>query len=899
MRFEEYDAVHLIAYRHDEIESMKKGLKQYRDLLDQGKAFQDDYCVSHFKDESGPVSINDFDDFPALQQYIQEMAYYYDDSARDDIGQRLTTEELFFLCAVVQPELKDDIIKTCQSIIQHGRNPSNVWSLWLTCETAFGIGPLQIVAMRYPEYGYLMAKFLIAQWDEEHMPFHLEALYQWGCHVGVTKDSLKAYCYCDNSIARQQMLGYDIVESLFLTDDPDVDKCFDLLSYLRNAVNGYRIFVDVLSERAKELPLISMASLFDTGGIEAVLKTLVVEILLQHHPELVYDYDELSFDTFKDLMFIDATAEKTIEQLMIDLKDDANVLTSSKTVIEEIIDEEEDFVEKNTKESLHDLLLALDDRDFFVLDQLNQYLLEDREHVYLALAEWLSENKMLQAKKHTKIMQSQVTHGTYLFVAMYIFCDDVKNGCYDELTELVKNCCEAHLETYLLNQLSEHGMWSSRCEFERADNMMPEGDYQTNYVKKVVENYQNWLPIEKYFKTGCFNKYYGQRAFIEAVAYFTNGLEKESRRIGDAQEMLTCLPRRDQLIQLLYLGTKLEGTEFYQICCRALKVFFQCAPVYVVSELAEIETKLKNATEPDIQLSELQHLMTLGLPEEGYWAYQFEFWSDIYSNRHLDEGYAMALLDRLFHGHEMMENAIHFCARSKVTSLIMKGLDIMPMTVKIQDILQSFGINYMMNRLEDNLHHMTYYLDTLIKESQRPVEKVMIDCQAHTNEGLMALLKGYGAKQIDEELALSLQGFYEREEWFLRSCYMNVSDHGLEEVYNVRLLDYVYSMIIMEKPFEIHQIEIVLIDHWSKDYVNAMQRLNQVDYKAFWMSCFDQMFKGTLSHEAVKDLLRDAVKNSNFHGVLGYFDVDIDRLKNYIDDSVKEHIEFVLKIVAH
>lgn len=320
MILEEYEAAQLILYRNDDLDSMRKGMATFRGLLESGKSFEDGYCVTHFKNKGGPIAVSYFDRYPALKAYLTEMAYYYDDSTESDIGEKLTSEELFFLCAVIHPELKEDIIKTSEVIAKFANDLGDSSEMWLTCETAFGIGPLQIVAMQYPEYGYLMSTFLVANWDEEHMPFHLGALYQWVRHVGITGDSLKAFCYCNNTIARQQMFGYDIVETLFLADNPEVYKEFDLLTYFRETANGYDKFVEIFAKRCKESPAEdAMSSFFNgEGDFEEVIQTIVAEILIQHHPEIVYD--EFSFDDFADKQFIDTSAKEAVQKLMVDIK---------------------------------------------------------------------------------------------------------------------------------------------------------------------------------------------------------------------------------------------------------------------------------------------------------------------------------------------------------------------------------------------------------------------------------------------------------------------------------------------------------------------------------------------------------------------------------------------------
>lgn len=323
MRLEEYEAKHLISYKHDDIESMRQALATYRCLLESGKAFEDDYCVCHFNHEGGPISEEHFEGHPALKAYLVEMAYYYNESAASDVQSLTTTEELFFLCAVIHPELEADIAKTCQALVDYAQLIGDSSEMWITCETAFGVSPLQIVAMQYPKYGYLLASFLVACWDEEHMPYHLEALYQWVRHVGVTDDSIKAYCYCDNAMARQSMLGYDIIEDLYFNEKPKLDKAFDLLTYLRETANGYERYVEIIAQRCKERPPIDAFNiLFEEDQDEnEIFETFIAELLIQHHPEVVFEQDELTFDLFATMTFIDSPAKDAVDKLKSDVEE--------------------------------------------------------------------------------------------------------------------------------------------------------------------------------------------------------------------------------------------------------------------------------------------------------------------------------------------------------------------------------------------------------------------------------------------------------------------------------------------------------------------------------------------------------------------------------------------------
>jgi hypothetical protein len=922
MRLEEYEAKHLINYKHDDLDSMRQAMVSFIELLKAGEAFEDDYCVAHFEIEDAGIERSYFEPYPALQAYLKEMAYYNTMDSDYTFKERLTGEELFFLCAVIHPELEEDLLKLCEAIVAYANKASHSWELWITCETAFGIGPLQIMAMQYPKYGYLMAQFLISSWDEEHMPYHLAALYQWVSHVGMTDDSIKAYCYCNNAMARQQMLGYDMVESLFLNDNPQVEKTFDLLSYFKISPDNYQKFVRILAEACqKSQGVNTMSPIFDEDDlIDDVLKTIVAELLIQHHPETVYDYDDLSFDMFEDLNFMESSAKEAVVKLRADIEavlggeiplsfpdQDQEEIDSDMDESDDDDDEEdegENILQTGTlEEKLFYLLLQLDKEDYFRSDEwahLNQFytLVDDnRKDAENLMMNWYSDDQMEASKGYHMGIKNKVSHRTYVLSGVYILYRDALKGQFDTITDLSKKCSEKHLSECVLNALCQDGSWSTRYAYNDIKDEEPTNGYRINYKKETVDSHQLWLPVETYLMTGMFKHYLGQEAFVQVRDYYKNNLNTTYRNIGMYQENYDITYHLSHIFKIMYYGTALEGTSCYGFCKRGLRLMLAAMPVYGVGEIALVEPDLKSVDNLDLQLSKLQVLMGLGLPEEGYWAYQFEFWHEVYEGKGLDEGYAMALLDRLFQGHDMMEKSIHYAARSKVTELMIKGVDAMEMTDNAQLILNNFGVDYVLRCIRENFYVLTQYIDNLLKSNKDNVKTVAFDTGDDDKASLMVGLEGYGAQIVDEGTFNTLKAYY-NENWTLRSCYLNKTEAGYSDVYNKSILDYAYTCLKKSVYSELNTVEIIVIDNWAPAYVDAIQRLSTVDYKQFWLSCFGQMFTGDLSPEQVKNLLKDAVIHYNFYGVVDFFDVHIENLLKYISSPIKERIEFVLKTVG-
>lgn len=924
MRLEEYDAQQIINYKHNDLDSMRQAMTTFRTSLATGDAFKNDYCVSHFKLEDTTITKAYFDDYPALKTYLKEMAYYYRDSDDYEFYEALTTEELFFLCAVINPELEADIVETCKAMVTYAKELNDSSEMWLTCETAFGIGPLQIVAMHYPEYGYLMAQFLVANWDEEHMPYHLAALYQWARHTGVNANSIKAYCHCDNHMARQQMLGYDIVESLFLNENPEVDKSFDLLTFIRTSKDNYNQFIEILANRFKEHPPIgAMTSLFSedsSDDAEDLIGTLMAELLIQHHPESVYDYDEHEFETFETMLFIDTPAKDAVGSLIADIEQvlgseipthDASreAYDEEDAIVNDWDDEDEEVEDKLLKlntldEKLHCLLCELDEEDYFRsneydnLELLYSLINDNRDAAMPILENWLSDTHMETVKEFTNRMKGHVSPATYLLMAVYVVFKDTQKGIFDSITDVSVKCMDKHLSKNLLDLLSEDGEWCSRIEYSLVkDDDESESEYRMNYIKETKEKYEKWRPVENYLKTGAYNNLSDEMAFEAVCHYYKENLKKDDDSIAMHQDKYNIFHSVTHLYRLLYFASLLEGTASYDLSSRALRLMLNCAPVFGVLEIATIKPALTDQENLDRQLQGLQELLPLGLSEEGYWAYQFEFWHDVYGRKDLDETYAMAMIDRLFQGHEMLEKSLHYAPRSKVTELLIKGVDAMEMTDNAQLLFNNFAVDYILRRIKENFYDLTQYIGNLIESNKQSYEKFKIDFGEGSKASQLQELEVYNPTYLEEETLAELSAFYAKE-WTLRTTYINKSENGFSNVHNKSILDYCYTCIKNGQEHSVYDIKIISINNWDTSYVDAIQRLSTVDYEQFWLTCFSQFFTGQLQADHIKDLLNEAVKDYDFHGIADYFDVDLDNLLNYVSEPIKEKIEFILETVG-
>ncbi len=288
MRAEEFETKYEIKYIPGNIESMKNALKYYRELIESGEAFEDSYCVAHF--------------IPEEQGIISD----------DDLKAYLTGEELFFKYAVDFSELEEDLKLTCESIVNYSRELNDSADMWITCEEPFGIKPLYIFASKYPKYGYLLGSFMVPYWDDEHMPESLYTLSSWSNKFGITEDTLKAFCYCDNKRAREIMLGYDNYESCY-EEDEEIDSSFNLLKKFRESPETYELFKKILIERFNNMEFLQYTDSLDCY-VKNPVRELVLDILYLEYPYDIWD-DDFDIDEYLLNIFVEKQADEEAEEI--------------------------------------------------------------------------------------------------------------------------------------------------------------------------------------------------------------------------------------------------------------------------------------------------------------------------------------------------------------------------------------------------------------------------------------------------------------------------------------------------------------------------------------------------------------------------------------------------------
>jgi hypothetical protein len=294
-RLEDAEPKHIITYKKANPESIKSALKQYAQFVNQNIAFENRYCVVLADPEGKELSLSFFKENPPLYEQIKSFVSSQIENDDANILGYILSETVLFACALRFPELEEIVKETLEVFVSYARDINDSSEMWITCEKPFAIEPLLLVANLLPQYGYLLASFMVPYWDDEHMPEPLTSLASWSRNLGITDDTLKAFCYCDNNDARS-----------FMGDEGN----FKILSYLRESEENYLKFKNILLNRFKE-----MTYLITPGASAAIPVTdFVYTLMLCEYPCDRWD-DDFDMDEFFTQTFVNKAADIEIPEL--------------------------------------------------------------------------------------------------------------------------------------------------------------------------------------------------------------------------------------------------------------------------------------------------------------------------------------------------------------------------------------------------------------------------------------------------------------------------------------------------------------------------------------------------------------------------------------------------------
>ncbi|MCY6372647.1 hypothetical protein [Clostridium ganghwense] len=212
-------------------ESISSALEQYKKVLESGEVLNDEevFDVEFVKEENGkvkPLDIKDSSSYEILNEIMQmsELGEVSKDRILEFGDEIYYSEAIFFSNACTYKNLKEKVLEVAKLVVDYSKKENDTWSLWVDDCTVFGIDMFYCIAKTYPEYTYLIGSYIIPYWDDEHASYVIyEYLPRLVKERGVTRDIIKAFVYCDNSLARENIFGEGFLKDYFKENVDDYD----------------------------------------------------------------------------------------------------------------------------------------------------------------------------------------------------------------------------------------------------------------------------------------------------------------------------------------------------------------------------------------------------------------------------------------------------------------------------------------------------------------------------------------------------------------------------------------------------------------------------------------------------------------------------------------------------
>lgn len=306
-----------VAFNPQSIDSLRAGLITYRQLLDQEEAFGDFCCRIRFCLETGSRDIlGELFDNP-LVTLLLRYAGHDDKEIQPELSlsqSYLPMESVFFLFACQHPQLEAEIEATAKVMCHTSRRINDSAHMWISDTEVFGLQALLMIAMHYPRLTYLLAGYVVPNWDTEHAPYGEEVLGVVASHLGYNEHTLKAFCYCDNANAQAQMfnLNYPAYDE---QKHALGENSASLLQIFREDPHEFERFKAALKERFVEQDFLQTNNNgreYCEKPIERVMLSIVSPISWHNFSDSDNNLDTLS-QTFIDSPTDDVAADLTLE----------------------------------------------------------------------------------------------------------------------------------------------------------------------------------------------------------------------------------------------------------------------------------------------------------------------------------------------------------------------------------------------------------------------------------------------------------------------------------------------------------------------------------------------------------------------------------------------------------
>ncbi|MEI8631396.1 hypothetical protein P4S72_03225 [Vibrio sp. PP-XX7] len=334
---------HLLIVRYDpqSMSSIISGLITYRHYLMQDEAFGNRQCWIRFEVLS---QCDDLIGTIASSKLGQIIFNYY---GVDECLRRpevllsavpFSAETAFFLraCALLESsspelhlELQDELFETAKVICRVSRQINDARKMWISDQEIFGLMPLFMMSLCNPHYAYLLGGFIVPYWDNDLVPDGEAILGVLVEHLGYRHETLKAYCYCDNVMARARMFTAASLssDSKGNTDSKgDTDSLFQtsptpLLTLFRQQPEEFTKFRQLLMQRFSEQPYLQYCD-DPRYYIDNPLENILLTILYPWDPdaENAFELDEERPEKTLQMTFIDGSAEQVAADLKVSIE---------------------------------------------------------------------------------------------------------------------------------------------------------------------------------------------------------------------------------------------------------------------------------------------------------------------------------------------------------------------------------------------------------------------------------------------------------------------------------------------------------------------------------------------------------------------------------------------------
>lgn len=312
----------VIPYDPQNVESLRQGLKLYRQYIQREESFHEFYCHVTFKvEENGDDAIGNL-----LQDSITRTLIRYVGARLEEIkpetnlGDCVYEEETaFFLRALNYAELESELEQTAITLTALSRRINDSSEMWISDTEVLGLLPLFMLALKYPQYTYHLASYIVPYWDEEHAPFGGEVLAIVVSHHGYNHHMLKAFCYCDNYMARAKMFTLEAMRRINIQEVQGKQRLQPLLEIFRQKPGEFELFKRLLKERYAAMDFLQYTSDPHEYNDDPI-RSFVLSIVSPDLGTEWYDFDDKE-ESMSEAMFIGSVADDAAADLKIEIEE--------------------------------------------------------------------------------------------------------------------------------------------------------------------------------------------------------------------------------------------------------------------------------------------------------------------------------------------------------------------------------------------------------------------------------------------------------------------------------------------------------------------------------------------------------------------------------------------------